>query len=332
MRFLKNVVMRKIIFIIALSLSVNGFAQASKKENPNILLKELAENGCKCVDSIRTYNKSKDEIAKEVSECIDKQSSAYQLGSKLMMIDVNHTKARKEKKGANTKIDISINQNKNSEEYKKYYYELEGEMMDNCKSLKEKMASNEKQAKKSFSDNAKAKIFYTKGQDYFNKEKYNEAIESFNKALQEDPDFAFAWDNLGLSYRKLENYDKAMECYEKSLELDPKGLMPLQNIAIVYQYKKEYEKAINAYKKLAEIDAKNPEVFYGIGNVYTMNLKDFENGLVYMCKAYNIYSEQKSPYRIDAEKIINYIYSEMKKQDKTDKFNQILESNHINQK
>jgi hypothetical protein len=50
-----------------------------------------------------------------------------------------------------------------------------------------------------------------------------------------------------------------------------------------------------------------------------------------MCKAYKMYTEQKSPYRTDAEKIIRYIYSEMKKQNKTDTFNQILESNNINQ-
>lgn len=204
-------------------------------------------------------------------------------------------------------------------------------MANNCKSLKEKMASNEKQAKKSFSENTKAKTLYYKGLDELNKDKFNDAIDYFNKALKEDPEFAFAWDNLGITYRKLENYDKAIECYEKSLELDPNGLMPLQNIAIVYQYKKEYKKAIKAYEKLAEIDKNNPEVFYGIGNVYAINLNDFENGLEYMCKAYNIYVNQKSPYRADAEKIISHIYAEMKKQNKTDKFNQILKANNINQ-
>jgi hypothetical protein len=42
--------------------------------------------------------------------------------------------------------------------------------------------------------------------------------------------------------------------------------------------------------------------------------------------------EQKSPYRTDAEKMINAIYAEMKKQDKENKFNEILKANHISQK
>ncbi len=48
-----------------------------------------------------------------------------------------------------------------------------------------------------------------------------------------------------------------------------------------------------------------------------------------MCKAYNLYIKKKSPYRVDAEKIISTIYSEMKKQDKVDKFNEILKVNNI---
>jgi tetratricopeptide (TPR) repeat protein len=234
-------------------------------------------------------------------------------------------------KDGKKQIDISINTNENSEEYKKYFYELERYMMSNCASVKEKIATNEKQSAKSFSDNKKAIEFYSKGMDESKKENYQKAVEYFEKAIKEDSEFAFAWDNLGLNYRKLNNFDKAIECYKKSLELDPKGLMPLQNIAIVYQYKKEYNKAIEAYSKLAELDKNNPEIYYGIGNVYATNLQDYEKGLENMCKAYNMYVYLKSPYRTDAEKMISLIYVEMKKQGKEEKFNQILKDNNITQ-
>jgi cytochrome c-type biogenesis protein CcmH/NrfG len=38
------------------------------------------------------------------------------------------------------------------------------------------------------------------------------------KAVQ-DPEFAFAWDNLGISYRRLNNYDKAIDAYSKSIAI-----------------------------------------------------------------------------------------------------------------
>jgi tetratricopeptide (TPR) repeat protein len=39
---------------------------------------------------------------------------------------------------------------------------------------------------------------------------------------------------------------------------------------------KEFDKAIKAYEKLAEVDKNNPEVFYGLGNVLAMDLKEYE--------------------------------------------------------
>ena len=322
--------MKKVILlIIVLSIYSKGNSQEVKKVGSQTLLKELAENGCKCVDSIRTYNRPKNEIAMDISDCIDKQIGAYQLGSKLLQIDILKEKAAE--KDGKKQVDISFNTSENSDEYKKYYFEMERYMMENCASVKQKIAATEKQSAKSFSDNTKAIEYYNKGMDQSKKENFEKAIEYFEKAVKEDSEFAFAWDNLGVSYRKLNNYDRAIECYKKSLEIDPKGLMPLQNIALVYQYKKEYDKAIEAYSKLAELDKNNPEIYYGVGNVYATNLQDYEKGLENMCKAYNLYVYLKSPYRTDAEKMINYIYSEMKKLGKEEKFNQILKDNNISQ-
>jgi tetratricopeptide (TPR) repeat protein len=318
-----------LLIIIFISICSRGVSQESKKLSSEKLLKELAENGCKCIDSISTRNKTKVEVSKEVSNCINKQAGALQLGSKLMEID--DLKEGAEMVEGKKQINISINVNENSDDFKKYYYDLERYMMANCTSLKEKMASNEKQSAKSFSENEKATEFYSKGLKESKKENYEKAVEYFEKAVKEDPEFAFAWDNLGINYRRLNNYDKAIEAYKKSLEIDPNGLMPLQNIALVYQFKKEYAKAIEAYEKLAEIDRNNPEVYYGIGTVYATNLNEYEKGLENMCKAYNLYIEQKSPYRADAEKMINIIYSQMKKQGKEEEFNTILKENNISQ-
>ena len=51
-------------------------------------------------------------------------------------------------------------------------------------------------------------------------------MKAYEKALEIDPVFAFAWDNLGLTYRRLEKYDLALDAYRKSLELVPNGFMP----------------------------------------------------------------------------------------------------------
>lgn len=305
-----------------------AISQESKKSTSEKLLEEFSENGCKCIDSIETYNKSKKSVSKEIGQCIDKQTVGFQMGIKLSQIEEITEKAVEV--NGKKEVNIEINTNENSQEYQKYYFQIERHMMENCATLKATVAGTENQNENSVSNDKKALEFYSQGLKASKDGDYKKAVEAFEKAVKQDPKFAFAWDNLGLNYRRLNDFDKAIESYSKSLKIDPEGMMPLQNIAVAYQYKKEYKNAIDAYERLSKVDPTNPEVFYGIGTVYATNLKDFEKGLDNFCKAYNIYVEHKSPYRSDAEKQINYIYGEMKKLGKEDKFQEILQANNIN--
>ncbi len=52
-------------------------------------------------------------------------------------------------------------------------------------------------------------------------EKYNEAIECFDKAIAADPDYKLAWYNKGAALREDGRYPEAVEAYNKAIELDP---------------------------------------------------------------------------------------------------------------
>ncbi|MDD3321284.1 MAG: tetratricopeptide repeat protein [Paludibacter sp.] len=289
-------------------------------------MKELSDNACNCIDTIDSRNKSKSEFTKEVHKCIDDQAGAYQLGSQLMNINLSDNKESSKK----DTINITINTNKNSSDYLTYYNKIESFLMENCEALKKKLGSNDIENPNSVSDNPKSIKEYSKGLKYFKKENYKTALKYFEKAVKIDSVFTFAWDNIGLCQRRLENFDAAITAYKKSIELDPLGIMPLQNIAIAYEYKKEYNNAIDAYNTLSQLDSFNPEVFYGLGRIQAFDLFEYEKGLDNICKAYNLYLKQKSPYKTDAIKLINMIYPEMKKLDKVDRFKEILKENDIN--
>ncbi len=311
-------------FILILLLA--GFQNAqSQKADKKQLIKELADDACSCIDSIPTYNRIKDSITANIHSCIDYRVVAYQITSQLSNVDLSDNSQEKKE------IKVPINTDKNSKEYQDVYYDLERYLMGNCEAIKSKVASIDKENKNSVSNNKEAMKYYELGIDESKKNNFKEAIENYKKAVKIDPNFAFAYDNMGICYRKLEQYDQAIDAYEKSLKIDPQGLLPLQNIAVAYSYKKEYKKAIKTYEKLALIEPNNPEVFYGIGQMYSMYLKDYEKGLDNMCKAYSLYIAQKSPYRTDAEKIIQMIYNQMKKDGNDKKFNEILEANNISQ-
>ena len=51
---------------------------------------------------------------------------------------------------------------------------------------------------------------------------YNDALNSFERAIllnQKDPDL---WNFKGITLRSLGRYNEAMECFNKSLEIDPR--------------------------------------------------------------------------------------------------------------
>lgn len=319
--------MKKILIIFLLSFGV--FYQAQNKElNDSIKItiekikKELADNSCKCIDSVKDeiINKKRKENIEGVNNCIKEYTGAYLLGKKLASID----------KTKDSKININLDEKSN--EYNDAKRELEDYLMGNCPSLKFVLSSNDRENENSYSQNDKAREYYSKGLKESNANNFQKAIEYYSLAVKEDENFPFAWDNLGYSYRQTGNYDEAIKAYKKSISLDPNHAFPIQNLAVAYVYKKEYQKAIDTYELLKKLDENNPEIYYGIGQIYFQHLKDYEKSLDYMCKAFNLYMKINSPYRSDAETIIKYNYVEMKKLGKEDKFFEILKANNINTK
>lgn len=299
---------------------------SQEKPNEKTVLQELSENACKCADTISLSNRKKEEIIKDIHQCIDQYAGALQISTLLKGA---------EKQSENTpevngkkQINLTFNTNKDSKQYRDSYNELERYLMQNCESVK-RATTNSETSHDKFSKNAKALDFYQKAIDASKKESWNEAIQNYEQAVKSDPKFIYAWDNLGICYRRVGEYDKALNAYQQSLAVDSKGKMPLQNIPIAYIYKKEYQKAIDAYHNLDKVYPNDPEVYYGIGQIYFTQLKDNEKGLDYICKAYRIYNDQKSPYRSDAEAVISRIYKGMKEEGKIDKFKEILKSNNI---
>lgn len=321
--------MKRIIIALIIIFNLNSYAQKIdslqiKKEK---FLKEFSNKACECVDSIRVNSKSKKKIAEEIGSCIDKQVVVYQMGVKMFDLTNNALKnIDKNDKAVNVTLDVESNPDSN--EYKKYFFELERSLMEDCQAIKDKI-NVENKVDESTPIKDEAIEYYNLGQKKFQNKEYEKALELFEKAVKVDDQFAFAWDNIGVCNRYLGNYDKAINAYEKSIKINPNGLMPLQNLAIVYSYKKEYENAIKTYEKLAKIDNQNPEVYYGIGQVCYQFTKDYEKSLQNMCKAYNLYVEQKSPYRTDAEKIISLLFKEFKSQGKEARFHEILKENHL---
>ena len=55
------------------------------------------------------------------------------------------------------------------------------------------------------------------------------ATERFLRAVELDPTYAAAWNDLGIGYEQQGKFDEARKAYEKALELEPNNTFIRQN-------------------------------------------------------------------------------------------------------
>ena len=58
---------------------------------------------------------------------------------------------------------------------------------------------------------------------------WKEALFRWEKAVELDPQYAAAYNNLAIAYEHEGQFDKARQAYEKAVELDPKNTFIKQN-------------------------------------------------------------------------------------------------------
>ena len=101
---------------------------------------------------------------------------------------------------------------------------------------------------------------FTDDLKYQDIEKLNEAKKLLLKSIKLNPNYSFAYQNLGLVHQELGNLYSAKDCFEKALELDPDSVYANQNLNIV----------LNQIKLIKEIEINNRNFFD-----YPKNLKKF---------------------------------------------------------
>lgn len=62
----------------------------------------------------------------------------------------------------------------------------------------------------------------TKGQEFMDDGKFDEALGYFEQALLLNPQDPDLWNFKGVALRSLGRYQESMECFNKSLEIDPR--------------------------------------------------------------------------------------------------------------
>ena len=106
------------------------------------------------------------------------------------------------------------------------------------------------------------------GQIYYNQGKYNDAIDQFLLALDEDGKDKEAHLGLGMCYSKQEMYEGASTELYKAIELRPDYAEAYSTLGYVYYKKSEFDNALVALDKAVKLKPSIPEAHYYMGLVY----------------------------------------------------------------
>ncbi|HAX78234.1 MAG TPA: hypothetical protein DCY88_21045, partial [Cyanobacteria bacterium UBA11372] len=109
---------------------------------------------------------------------------------------------------------------------------------------------------------------YRWGIAYQKEGKLAEAIASYQKALQLQPNRFEAYNNLGNIYHKQGKWGEAIACYQKAIELRPNLAQLHYNLGIVREESGELEEAIACYQRAIQLQPNYAEAYNNIASVY----------------------------------------------------------------
>ncbi|RAM48686.1 MAG: hypothetical protein C6Y22_26465 [Hapalosiphonaceae cyanobacterium JJU2] len=125
-------------------------------------------------------------------------------------------------------------------------------------------------------------------------ERYEEAIASYDKAVEIKPDYHEAWCGRGVALDQLGQYEEAIASYDKAIKFKPDFPEAWTNRGLILENLHRYKEATASFKRALEINPNFPEVYNawnGLGSIYN-SLGQFEDAI----SAYDQALKFKSDY------------------------------------
>jgi tetratricopeptide (TPR) repeat protein len=144
-----------------------------------------------------------------------------------------------------------------------------------------------------------AKFHFDNGYKLAEKGKYQEAIKSFDKALEIDQGYEDAWFHKGHALARQKKYSLSNDCYDKVLEIDPNNPATVGNKIHNLNKLKEYNSAFKLFDigiKISKHKEDSALLWNNKGDTY-LGLKDFNNALECYEKALTLNANYKSALR-----------------------------------
>lgn len=142
-----------------------------------------------------------------------------------------------------------------------------------------------------------AKTYYSSGNDYYERNEYEKAIENYNMAILLNPVFSEAYFNRALSYYQLKNFDKSVSDYTKAIELDPQNPIIYNNRGDAFYRKQDFQNAVKDYDKAVSLNPNYLKAYYNRGLSYA-SIEEYEKAVDDFTKVIELKNDFAEAYHL----------------------------------
>jgi tetratricopeptide (TPR) repeat protein len=129
--------------------------------------------------------------------------------------------------------------------------------------------------------------WYNRGNALADLGRYEEAIASYDRAVDIKPDKHEAWNNRGSALKNLGRYEEAIASYERAVDIKPDYHDAWYNRGIALADLGRYEEAIASYERAVDINPDYHDAWYNRG-IALKNLGRYEEAIASYDKALEI--------------------------------------------
>lgn len=123
--------------------------------------------------------------------------------------------------------------------------------------------------------------WYFLGVAYLQNERYIEALNAFDYALQYDPDFYEAYQNMGYAFFRLGDFQQSALSMAMAIKLNPDNEYAHHLLGVIFTIYAMYENAVLELEKAASLNPKNALIYYDLGFAH-----EFGGSLILAKKSY----------------------------------------------
>ena len=98
-------------------------------------------------------------------------------------------------------------------------------------------------------------------------ERWESAVDAYERVLDMDPGYAAAWNNLGLLHHRMGQYERAGECYRAALEADESCCQASFNLGSLNEDLGDFPVAVTWYRRALEMDADYADAHFNLAGV-----------------------------------------------------------------